>query len=138
MEANLKTATDEENAAIKDFDALVAAKTKEINALSKNIESKTSSIGELGVQLVTQKEDLDDTTKSLMEDEAFLKDLDKNCKTKEDEWAVRCKVRAEELLALADTIKILNDDDALELFKKTLPTPSFMQLQTSDQSMKRR
>jgi len=27
-------------------------------------------------------------------------------------------------LAIADTIKILNDDDALELFKKTLPSPS--------------
>merc|ERR1719420_2646717 len=69
MEANLKTATDEEN----------AANTKEINALTSEIETKTSRIGELGVELVTQKEDLDDTTKSLAEDEAFLKDLEKNC-----------------------------------------------------------
>merc|ERR1719327_452928 len=131
MEKNLATATDEENAAIKDFNGLVAAKTKEINALTKEVESKTSRIGELGVELVTMKEDLDDTTKSLIEDEAFLKDLDKNCKTKEDEWAIRQKIRAEELLALADTIKILNDDDALELFKKTLPTPSLLQLKTN-------
>merc|ERR1719486_1324011 len=138
MENNLATATDEENAAIKDFDALMAAKTKEINALTKEVESKTSRIGELGVELVTMKEDLDDTTKSLIEDEAFLKDLDKNCKTKEDEWAIRQKIRAEELLALADTIKILNDDDALELFKKTLPTPSLLQLKTNAQSLKKR
>ena len=34
------------------------------------------------------------------------------------------RVRAEELVALADTIKILNDDDALDLFKKTLPSAS--------------
>jgi len=34
-----------------------------------------------------------------------------------------------ELAAIADTIKILNDDDALELFKKTLPGASFLQLQ---------
>merc|ERR1719460_2535833 len=103
MEANLEKATTEENVAIKDFDGLVAAKTKQINALTAEIESKTSRIGELGVELVTQKEDLDDTTKSLAEDEAFLKDLQKNCATKEDEWAARCKVRAEELLAIADT-----------------------------------
>jgi len=34
-------------------------------------------------------------------------------------------------VALADTIKVLNDDDALELFKKAIPSPSasFMQLQ---------
>merc|ERR1711959_382973 len=116
MQASLETATSEENGAIKDFNALVAAKTKEINALTKEIESKTARIGELGVELVTLKEDLDDTTKSLAEDEAFLKDLSKNCKTKEDEWAARQKIRADELVAIADTIKILNDDDALELF----------------------
>merc|ERR1719301_444633 len=114
MEASLATATSEEKAAIKDFNALVAAKTKEINALTKQVESKTAQIGELGVELVTLKEDLDDTTKSLAEDEAFLKDLEASCKTKEDEWAARQKIRAEELLAIADTIKILNDDDALE------------------------
>jgi len=33
-------------------------------------------------------------------------------------------MRSQEIVALADTIKILNDDDALELFKKTLPSPS--------------
>merc|ERR1719171_3321914 len=69
MEASLEKATSEENTAVKDFNALVAAKTKEINALTKEIESKTARIGELGVELVTLKEDLDDTTKSLAEDE---------------------------------------------------------------------
>jgi peptidoglycan hydrolase CwlO-like protein len=138
LEANLASATSEEKAAISDFNGLVAAKTKEINALTHEVETKTARIGELGVELVTQKEDLDDTTKSLLEDQAFLKDLDKNCKTKEDEWATRCKIRAEELLAIADTIKMLNSDDALELFKKTLPTPSLLQLQTNDKAMKKR
>jgi septal ring factor EnvC (AmiA/AmiB activator) len=43
------------------------------------------------------------------------------------------KTRNEELLALAETIKLLNDDDALELFKKTLPAPSasLMQVQVT-------
>jgi septal ring factor EnvC (AmiA/AmiB activator) len=136
MSKTLAEVTEEEESAIKNYEDLMAAKTKEINALTKSIESKIAQIGELGVQLVTQKEDLDDTTKSVVEDAAFLKDLEKNCKTKEDEWAVRCKVRAEELLALADTIKLLNDDDALELFKKTLPTPSLLQLKTNGKAMK--
>merc|ERR1719321_6499 len=138
MDGSLTKATEEEDAANKAFNALVSAKSKEINALTKEIESKTSRVGELGVELVTLKEDLDDTTKSLAEDEAFLKDLAKNCKTKEDEWAARQKVRAEELVAIADTIKMLNDDDALELFKKTLPTPSLLQLKTNSQALKKR
>jgi septal ring factor EnvC (AmiA/AmiB activator) len=43
-------------------------------------------------------------------------------------------------VALAETIKVLNDDDALELFKKTLPTPgaSFVQVEQSSQAVKER
>merc|ERR1719183_1810208 len=107
---------------------MVAAKSKEIEMLTSSIEKKTSKIGELGVELVTLKEDLDDTSKSLVEDEKFLKDMEKDCETKDELYATNQKIRAEELLALADTIKILNDDDALELFKKTLPSPSLLQL----------
>merc|ERR1719218_265294 len=138
MEKDLADATSGEQTAIKDFKGLMAAKTKEINALTKEIETKIASVGELGVQLVTEKEDLDDTSKALMEDEQFLKDLEKDCKTKDEEWATRCKIRAEELLAIADTIKILNDDDALELFKKTLPSASLLQLVSTSRAVKTR
>ena len=62
--------------------------------------------------------DLDDTSESLKEDQKFLADMQKDCKTKKDEWATRSKMRTAELLAIADTIKILNDDDALDLFKE--------------------
>merc|ERR1719486_1764169 len=82
MEKDLADATAAEEAAIKDFKGLVAAKTKEINALTKEVETKTAQIGERGVSLVEQKEDLDDTSKSLLEDEQFLKDLETDCATK--------------------------------------------------------
>merc|ERR1719174_681327 len=68
----------------------------------------------------------------------FLAELQKGCATKQAEWDERCKVRADELLALADTIKILNDDDALDLFKKTLPSPSLIQTQMSSKVMRKR
>ena len=44
----------------------------------------------------------------------LLAELQKSCATKQKEWDARCKSGTEELLALADNIKILNDDDALE------------------------
>merc|ERR1719408_1059310 len=53
--------------------------------------------------------------------------MDETCATKKAEWAEIVKNRGEELVAIGETIKILNDDDALELFKKTLPSPSFVQ-----------
>merc|ERR1719160_473119 len=45
-----------------------------------------------------------------------------------------------EQVALADTIKVLNDDDALELFKKTLPASasSFVQVQVTSTAMRKR
>merc|ERR1719486_1902261 len=69
MVKDLASITSDEKAAIKDFNGLMAAKTKEINTLTKEIETKIARVGELGVELVTQKEDLDDTSKSLVEDE---------------------------------------------------------------------
>jgi DNA repair exonuclease SbcCD ATPase subunit len=135
---NLDEAVATENEAIKTFDELVASKTKEIEALTSSIETKTKQIGDMGVQIVQMKEDLSDAEESLLEDKKFLADLEKNCATKEKEWAIICKTRSEELLALADTIKMLNDDDALELFKKTLPGAgsSFMQLKVSTSTLR--
>merc|ERR1719272_1652162 len=136
MQESLATATSVENGSGSDFNALVAAKTKEINALGAQVESKTSRIGEAGVELVTLKESLEDSQKSLAEDSAFLKDMATACKTKEAEWASRQTVRAEEMVAIGDTIKMLNDDDALELFNKALPAASLLQLKTSARSTK--
>merc|ERR1719251_813675 len=75
------------------------------------------------------KDDLSDTQASLAEDQKFLAELEKGCSTKAAEWEERSKTRSAEVVALADTIKILNDDDALELFKKALPSASASLLQ---------
>merc|ERR1719169_254963 len=121
MNKDLAEATAAEKASIKAYNELMAAKEKEVNALTKAIEEKMVRLGKLQVEIVEMKEDLDDTAKGLLEDKKFLADMKKNCATKGEEHAANVKMRSQELLALADTIKVLNDDDALELFKKTLP-----------------
>jgi len=136
MASTLATVESDEKSAIEEFNGMMEAKNRQINTLTKEIETKTASSGEAGVALVTLKEDLDDTSKSLAEDSQFLKDLESDCKTKADEWDTIKAIRAEELLAIADTIKILNDDDSLDLFKKTLPSTSLLQLTASSKAMK--
>jgi predicted nucleic acid-binding Zn-ribbon protein len=91
MQQDLADITAKEEAAKKAFEGLAAAKTKEIAALTAEIEDKTARLGENGVKLVNLKEDLEDTEKALAEDQAFLADLEKNCATKEAEWAERQK-----------------------------------------------
>merc|ERR1711972_1295095 len=119
MSANLASATADEQAAIKTYKELMDAKTKESSALQASIEAKIKKIGDLAVSIVQMKNDLSETENALLEDQKFKADLDKSCATKTSEWEERSKTRSEELVALADTIKVLNDDDALELFKKT-------------------
>merc|ERR1719298_173148 len=111
-----------------------------ICTISKAIEEKMTRVGELAVEIVQMKNDAGDTAEALVEDKKFLADLEKNCAKKEGEWETIVKTRNEELLALADTIKILNDDDALELFKKTLPgaSASFVQLKATSSSVQAR
>jgi len=138
MEADLADITKAEEEAKANFDGLVKAKTDEIKANTKAIEAKTVRAGEVAVEIVNMKEDLDDTGKALGEDKKFLADLEKNCATKKDEYDVVVKTRQEELVALAETIKILNDDDALDLFKKTLPSPALLQVHEASKQVRNR
>merc|ERR1719301_457422 len=101
MNKDLAEATASENSAIGAYTELMAAKEKEVNALTKAIEEKMVRLGKLQVEIVEMKEDLDDTQKALAEDKKFLADLAKNCKTKAAEHEENMKLRSEELLALA-------------------------------------
>merc|ERR1719395_456062 len=122
MEKDLKEVIAQEETAKADFEALVTAKEKEIASATKAIEEKIKRGGEGAVEIVNLKEDLEDTIESLAEDKKFLADLEKNCESKKKEAEALKKTRQEELIAIADTIKILNDDDAQELFKKAIPS----------------
>jgi hypothetical protein len=137
MTADLNDATKTEGAAVAAYDELIAAKKKEVEALTGMIEDKLVRVGDLGVEIQQMKNDAGDTSEGLVDDKKFLEDLDKNCAAKQKLFDENVKYRGQELEALADTIKMLNDDDALELFKKTLPgASSFMELKVSSKSMK--
>jgi len=108
-----------------------------VAAATKAIETKSARVGEIAVAIAEQKVDLEDTQEALAEDKKFIEDLEKNCDTKAQEWDKIVKVRAEEQVALAETIKLLNSDDALELFKKALPgAAAFIQTETAAASLR--
>jgi len=120
MDKSLNGAISEEEAAAKAHEGLVSAKKSEIAAASAAIEAKTKRSGELAVSIATTKGDIKDTTAELSDTQAFLANLASECASKKTEWAERSKTRAEEVAAISEAIKVLNDDDALDLFKKTL------------------
>jgi len=137
MEGTLADITKVEDEAIADVEGLIAAKEKEIAAATEAIESKTERAGEVAVQIVSLKNDLSDTKDELGADEVFLMELKKSCGTKAKEYDERVAMRAQELVAISETIKILNDDDALDLFKQTLPSPSLLQVSRRAQDVRK-
>jgi len=139
MVKDQKTARKEEADAVEQFAKLKAAKDKEIAATTKIIQDKTARVGKTGIDIENLKEDLEDTTASYEEDKTFLKNLDKNCNQKKDDYNVVQKTRADEQLALADTIKILNKDSATKVFKTALPKKkgtSFLQIDVTNDDLR--
>merc|ERR1719199_1469860 len=61
MEKDLADAKAAEAEAIANFESLVDAKTKEINAATKAIEDKLGRVADLGVEVAEMKNDLEDT-----------------------------------------------------------------------------
>merc|ERR1719321_176100 len=117
---------------------MLKAQLKQLDALNQLIEAKLTRIGEISVKIQMYKNDLGDTESALDDNSEFYADLKRDCSKKTAEYEERCKMRAMELAALADTIKVLNDDDALDLFKKTLPSASLLQVQVRLSELRRR
>merc|ERR1719238_2165659 len=73
------------------------------------------------------KEAIEATTNTLDDDQKFLIETTKSCKTEDELYAKRTQVRNEEVKALGETLDILTGDEARSLFEKTV---SFLQVGT--------
>merc|ERR1719261_763268 len=92
--------------------------------------------------MATGGADLESSKDALAEDTEMKASLKKTCEDKTKEFVERRSMNAEEVTALSETIKILNDDDALDLFKKTMPSapaaPAFLQTRIVSKHQTRR
>jgi chromosome segregation ATPase len=122
---NLKDMQDAEAKAASEFEALDSAKSAEIAAAEKLVKEKTAQLGRTKVALADASEDHEDTTSALEADQAFLVDLKERCSQSDAEWEQRASTRAKEMQAVSEAIGILTDEDAHDLFHKSL---SFLQL----------
>merc|ERR1719265_2924628 len=139
MKKNLEESIADEEKAVAGYADLKKSKDSEVELATEAIETKTARAGELAVSVVQTADELEDTQKELASTEKFIQTLKEQCSTKEKEWAERCKMRAEEVSAISQAIGILNDDDALDVFKKAIPSAliqnSFLQKGGSKASM---
>merc|ERR1719181_2647157 len=98
---------------------------------------RSEEITAVAADIVNAKNDLADAQDALKEDSGFLIELKTTCAEQVKMYDMVKKMRSEEITAVGATIKILNDDDALDLFKKTLPSPGESLLQVRARSSSR-
>merc|ERR1719201_2436583 len=134
FESNLADMQKDEKTSVAEFGELKSAKTSEISAGGEMAKEKTALLGKTKVQLAEAKEDLEDTTSAMEADQAFLVDLKERCSVSDKEWEERSKTRALEIAAVGETIKILTDEDAHDLFASTM---SFLQLSSMRRTVSR-
>lgn len=138
MNADCDELREAEAAAVKSFNELMAAKKEEVALATKEIEQKIEKAGKVAVETAQKQGELEENGRSMEADREFLANLEKNCKDQKAAYEERVKMRNEELAAVSEAVKILNDDDARDIFKKTLPADqpvaaSFLQRQETPQ-----
>merc|ERR1719299_247289 len=102
----------------------------EIKAASEKAFNKEAEAAVALHKNAEAKESLENTRKALAADTAFLASLKQKCATMDEDWEARTKMRGEEIAAVSDTIAFLTDDDARDLFSKSL---GLLQIHTRSQ-----
>ena len=125
----IKVENTTEETAVESYGEVKTAKKTEISTLLNQFERKMKTIGEKKLEVVNMKHELGEMGESIEDDKKMLAELKKSCSKKASDWEVRKAARAEEQLALKDTIKILSDDKSLDLFRAR--SAAFLQLSTN-------
>merc|ERR1719463_568558 len=83
----------DEAAAVSGFTSMKASKEKEIEFADESIESKKERVGTLAVEIVKNKDAVEDSAAEAAAAKKFAATLDKQCASKKKEWAEISKMR---------------------------------------------
>merc|ERR1719379_771207 len=117
---NLESSTQTESDQVKNYEDLMACKTKEFANLSAENRIKMNEKADAEAQLADAAQEMDDTSHLMEADTKFFEETKAQCTTKADEWSERVRARTEELAGITKGIEILTSDDAKALFAKAI------------------
>merc|ERR550537_344124 len=112
----------DEQDAIARYDELMASKKAEIAAATEETDKLKGEQSNNEGALSEAKAEYEKTTEALQKAQDRLIDLKTQCSDRSAEYDLATKGRQQELKAIGEAVKILNDENALDTFKKTVPT----------------
>jgi len=127
MSSDLADSRATEKNALDSFNSMKLSKETHLGLLMKSLTDKAKRSGALALSLSEDKDSLEDTNIELANAQKYLQSLKDQCKQRQEDRNMRAKMRNDEIVAIGEAIKILTDDDALETFKKTVPSASLLQ-----------
>merc|ERR1719161_2158317 len=114
--ADLEKSNQEESAAQKSFEDLIAEKQKQVADWTAEMTDKEGQKAEKATMLSENEELLAATQEQLKIDEDFFATARDQCKAKSDEWDERSRLRTEQLDGIEKALKILTSDEARATF----------------------
>ena len=117
-EKDIQEEVDAERDAEKDFDGLMQAKNKEVEAATAAIESKTERLAMVSVSAVEAQNGSNNSGDEQAANQKMLAEMKESCSGKDAEYEERTQMRGEEQAALQETISILGNDEALNTFNQ--------------------
>lgn len=134
FKANLKSAIATEKSSLAAHTKLMGTLTQAHTEMTTSYDDKQELLGSNDDELATKKEQLAEAENQKASDEEFLEKLKVTCSEKERDYNQRKVLRANEDAAIAETISILNSDEAFASFGKTDATSTgatgFIQLRS--------
>jgi hypothetical protein len=129
MQEDLKETEAKEAQAVTDFEAMMADLKESLKTEEDNAKRKTAEAGENKKALAAAKTSLEDNENTLASDTDFLANVKKTCKEMDEQWSVARKTRKEEILAVAEAIQILTEEEANDEAAEA-NAPAFLQLKS--------
>jgi len=116
FEANLVTAISTEKSQLKSHNAFMKVKEDAHADMSRLYEDAQGTLGDNDGELSSKRGQLKEAEESNADDETFLEKLRPMCKDKAAAYEKRKLLRANEEVAVAEAISILNSDSAFDTF----------------------
>jgi chromosome segregation ATPase len=116
FKANLAAAVAAEESQLKSYNAYMEVKTEAYNVMSEEYDAAQEDLGDNDETLSTKRTQLDQAEKEKANDEEFLGKLLPMCKAKGESYQERKLLRANEEVAIAQAISILDSDEAFATF----------------------
>lgn len=138
FEKDLKDNLAKEKANAEAFAELKAAKEEEIAAGRALVQQLDGEIADLRAKHAEAFKELEDVQAQLELDRTFLANLKKKCAESDAEFEQRVVDRQTEIVAVADTIQILNTDESFDNFASTVNTALLQTGSRSKESQEQR